>query len=145
MHSKFRAMHFIAIALGRAFWGQYPFVITSRCSIVRFAHWTVFESRFCGFAAQKYSTKPQLKNCRLARRYKGRFLFYSASEKLRLISSCHSSWFVQITQLANICENVVLFLKCTIYRARLASVLKLFVRFASEFMFACASLRVRLN
>ena len=31
--------------------------------------WTVFKSQFCGFAAQKYSTKPQLKNCRLARRY----------------------------------------------------------------------------
>ncbi|RYY04020.1 MAG: DUF4234 domain-containing protein [Gammaproteobacteria bacterium] len=31
--------------------------------------WTVFKLRFCGFAAQKYSTKPQLKNCRLARRY----------------------------------------------------------------------------
>jgi hypothetical protein len=33
--------------------------------------WTVFKSQFCGFAAQKYSTKPQLKNCRLARRYIG--------------------------------------------------------------------------
>jgi hypothetical protein len=33
--------------------------------------WTVFKSQFCGFAAQKYSTKLQLKNCRLARRYKG--------------------------------------------------------------------------
>jgi hypothetical protein len=32
-------------------------------------HWTGFKSQFCGFAAQKYSTKPQLKNCRLARRY----------------------------------------------------------------------------
>jgi len=31
--------------------------------------WTVFKSQFCGFAAQKYSTKPQLKNSRLARRY----------------------------------------------------------------------------
>jgi hypothetical protein len=31
--------------------------------------WTVFKSQLCGFAAQKYSTKPQLKNCRLARRY----------------------------------------------------------------------------
>jgi len=31
--------------------------------------WTVFKSQFCGFAAQKYSTKLQLKNCRLARRY----------------------------------------------------------------------------
>jgi hypothetical protein len=31
--------------------------------------WTVFKSQSCGFAAQKYSTKPQLKNCRLARRY----------------------------------------------------------------------------
>jgi hypothetical protein len=26
--------------------------------------WTVFKSRFYGFAAQKYSIKPQLKNCR---------------------------------------------------------------------------------
>jgi hypothetical protein len=33
--------------------------------------WTVFKSQFCGFAAQKYSTKLQLKNCRLARRYIG--------------------------------------------------------------------------
>ena len=39
--------------------------------------WTVFKSQFCGFAAQKYSTKPQLKNCRLARRY--------ASEETELI------------------------------------------------------------
>jgi hypothetical protein len=31
---------------------------------VRFAHWTVFKSQFYGFAAQKYSIKPQLKNCR---------------------------------------------------------------------------------
>jgi hypothetical protein len=31
--------------------------------------WTVFKLRFCDFAAQKFSTKPQLKNCRLARRY----------------------------------------------------------------------------
>jgi len=31
--------------------------------------WTVFKSRLCGFAAQKYSTKPQLKNCRWTRRY----------------------------------------------------------------------------
>jgi hypothetical protein len=30
---------------------------------------SVFKSRLYGFAAQKYSTKPQLKNCRLARRY----------------------------------------------------------------------------
>jgi hypothetical protein len=42
--------------------------ITSRSSIATFGCWTVFKSRFCGFAAQKYSTKPQLKNCRLARR-----------------------------------------------------------------------------
>jgi hypothetical protein len=27
-------------------------------------HWTVFKSQFYGFAAQKYSIKPQLKNCR---------------------------------------------------------------------------------
>jgi len=26
--------------------------------------WTVFKSQFYGFAAQKYSIKPQLKNCR---------------------------------------------------------------------------------
>jgi uncharacterized BrkB/YihY/UPF0761 family membrane protein len=31
--------------------------------------WTVFKSQFFGFAAQKYSAKPQLKNCHLARRY----------------------------------------------------------------------------
>jgi ectoine hydroxylase-related dioxygenase (phytanoyl-CoA dioxygenase family) len=31
--------------------------------------WTVFKSQLCGFAAQKYSTKLRLKNCRLARRY----------------------------------------------------------------------------
>ena len=31
--------------------------------------WTVFKSQLCGFAAQKYPTKLQLKNCRLARRY----------------------------------------------------------------------------
>jgi hypothetical protein len=46
------------------------FHITSRSSTSRYAPWTVFKSRFCGFAAQKYSTKPQLKNCRLARRYR---------------------------------------------------------------------------
>jgi hypothetical protein len=27
-------------------------------------HWTAFKSSLCGFAAQKYSTKPQLKSCR---------------------------------------------------------------------------------
>jgi hypothetical protein len=27
-------------------------------------HWTAFKSHFCGFAAQKYSTKTQLKSCR---------------------------------------------------------------------------------
>jgi hypothetical protein len=43
--------------------------VTSRSSTSRFAPWTVFKSQFCGFAAQKYSTKLQLKNCRLARRY----------------------------------------------------------------------------
>jgi hypothetical protein len=26
--------------------------------------WTVFNLRFCGFASQKYSTKPQIKACR---------------------------------------------------------------------------------
>ena len=50
---------------------QVQFHITSRSSTSRFAPWTVFKSQFCGFAAQKYSTKPQLKNCRLARRYVG--------------------------------------------------------------------------
>jgi hypothetical protein len=34
-------------------------------------HWTEFKSQLCGFAAQKYSTKPQLKFCRLPRRYEG--------------------------------------------------------------------------
>ena len=46
-----------------------PFFVTSRSSISRFAPWTVFKSQFCGFAAQKVSTKLQLKICRLARRY----------------------------------------------------------------------------
>jgi hypothetical protein len=46
-------------------------LITKRSSISRFAPWTAFKSRLCGFAAQKYSTKPQLKSCRLARRYVG--------------------------------------------------------------------------
>jgi hypothetical protein len=32
-------------------------------------HWTEFKSRLCGFAAQKYSTKPRFKFCRLPRRY----------------------------------------------------------------------------
>jgi hypothetical protein len=32
--------------------------------------WTVFKSQLCGFAEQKYSTNPQLKNCRLTWRYK---------------------------------------------------------------------------
>ena len=43
--------------------------ITNRSSTAHFVRWTVFKSRFCGFATQKYSTKSQLKNCRLARRY----------------------------------------------------------------------------
>ena len=47
------------------------FHVTSRSSTSRYAPWTVFKSQFCGFAAQKYSTKLQLKNCRLARRYIG--------------------------------------------------------------------------
>lgn len=38
--------------------------LTMRCSTSRFAPWTAFKSRLCGFAAQKYSTKPQLKSCR---------------------------------------------------------------------------------
>ena len=45
--------------------------VPSRSSTSRYAPWTVFKSQFCGFAAQKYSTKPQLKSCRLARRYIG--------------------------------------------------------------------------
>src|SRR5690606_15234832 len=32
-------------------------------------HWTEFKLWLCGFAAQKYSTKPQLNFCRLPRRY----------------------------------------------------------------------------
>jgi hypothetical protein len=56
--------------------------------------WTVFKSRFCGFATQKYSTKAQLKNCRLARRYVGKnvkFKCFGKYEKakanvLRLLS-----------------------------------------------------------
>jgi uncharacterized protein with PIN domain len=37
--------------------------------------------RFCGFATQKYSTKSQLKNCRLARRYAGVINNYMAEVK----------------------------------------------------------------
>ncbi|WP_350338887.1 hypothetical protein, partial [Escherichia coli] len=37
---------------------------SARCSTSRFAPWTAFKLRLCGFAAQKYSTKPQLKSCR---------------------------------------------------------------------------------
>jgi hypothetical protein len=48
-----------------------PNNVTNRSSTAHFVRWTVFKSQFCGFAAQKYSTKPQLKNCRLARRYEG--------------------------------------------------------------------------
>jgi hypothetical protein len=44
------------------------FHVTSRSSTSSYAPWTVFKSQFCGFAAQNYSTKLQLKNCRLARR-----------------------------------------------------------------------------
>ena len=51
--------------------------------LARFACWTAFKSRFCGFAAQKYSTKPQLKNCRLARRYTGSM--YRLSTKVKLV------------------------------------------------------------
>jgi hypothetical protein len=40
------------------------FHVTSRCSIAHFVRWTVFKSRFYGFAAQNNSIKPQLKNCR---------------------------------------------------------------------------------
>ena len=43
--------------------------LTNRSSTAHFVRWTVFKSQFCGFAAQKYSTKLRLKNCRLARRY----------------------------------------------------------------------------
>jgi hypothetical protein len=44
-------------------------ILTSRSSTAHYVRWTVFKSQFCGFAEQKYPTKPQLKNCRLARRY----------------------------------------------------------------------------
>ena len=43
-------------------------VLTSRSSTAHYVRWTVFKSQFFGFAAQKYSTKLQLKSCRLARR-----------------------------------------------------------------------------
>jgi thiosulfate reductase cytochrome b subunit len=56
------------LRIAHVFHGR-KFHITSRSSTSRYAPWTVFKSQFCGFAAQKYSTKPQLKNCRLARRY----------------------------------------------------------------------------
>jgi hypothetical protein len=55
------------------------FHVTSRSSTSRFAPWTVFKSQFCGFAAQKYSTKLRLKNCRLARRYVRAMLKYTES------------------------------------------------------------------
>jgi hypothetical protein len=32
--------------------------LTSRSSTAHFVRWTVFKAQFCGFAAQKYSTKP---------------------------------------------------------------------------------------
>jgi hypothetical protein len=57
---KFKAQYFEFSAI--------KFPITSRSSTSRCAPWTVFKLQFCGFAAQKYSTKPQLKNCRLAQR-----------------------------------------------------------------------------
>jgi hypothetical protein len=69
--------------------------------------WTVFKSRFYGFAAQKYSTKPQLKNCRLARRYTVNFLLVA----LRVVCAFLAVQFCrlsQITRLAKICGNVVL-------------------------------------
>jgi hypothetical protein len=45
--------------------------------------WTVFKSQFCGFAAQKYSTKLRLKNCRLARRYVGQEIYFLPLRKYR--------------------------------------------------------------
>jgi hypothetical protein len=63
--------------------------------------WTVFKSQFCGFAAQKYSTKLQLKNCRLARRYVGQKLKRNASgksqkQKLRAASFVIFSFLVRL-------------------------------------------------
>jgi hypothetical protein len=72
---------------GKAFFGsvqvscKIQFHVTSRSSTSRYAPWTVFKSQFCGFAAQKYSTKLQLKTCRLARRYIGQEIkSYSCGE-----------------------------------------------------------------
>jgi hypothetical protein len=48
-----------------------PHVLKAHNKVLQPAHfvrWTVCKSQFCGFAAQKVSTKLQLKNCRLARR-----------------------------------------------------------------------------
>jgi len=53
--------------------------------------WTVFKSQFCGFAAQKYSTKPQLKNCRLARRY-GLLGFGSLRAETFLKAKAKATW-----------------------------------------------------
>jgi hypothetical protein len=57
--------------------------VTSRSSTSRFAPWTVFKSQFCGFAAQKCSTKLQLKTCRLARRYVGQEIKNAKLRKVR--------------------------------------------------------------
>jgi hypothetical protein len=57
--------------------------VTSRSSTAHFVRWTVFKSRFCGFATQKNSTKSQLKNCRLARRYVGQEIKNAKLRKVR--------------------------------------------------------------
>lgn len=43
--------------------------ITNRARFARFAGWTVRKLRLCGFASQKYSTKPQLPNRPCTQRY----------------------------------------------------------------------------
>ena len=48
---------------------QKPYFVTRRCSTVRFANSTGCKSPFCGFAAQKFSTKSPLTNCGWAWRY----------------------------------------------------------------------------
>ena len=49
--------------------------------------WTVFKSQFCGFSAQKYSIKLQLKNYRLARHYANRSIFLALGMSL-LLTAC---------------------------------------------------------
>jgi hypothetical protein len=61
----FNRVHVLAGLKTHSFVFQTIKYLTRRCSTSRFAPWTAFKSRLCGFAAQKYSTKPQLKSCPL--------------------------------------------------------------------------------